>query len=995
LESERWQKIGRLYHAALEREEGQRSAFLKEACAGDEDLRREVESLLDQEQGEDRFLEAPALEVAARALAQDQEATAATFLAGQTISHYRLLEKLGGGGMGVVYKAEDTRLGRLVAMKFLSLLVPRPAQGHVEKSPEHSPQALERFKREARAASALSHPNICVVHDVGEHDGLPYIVMELLEGRTLRRLIEAGPLKIEQLLDLAVQIADALAAAHAKSIIHRDIKPANIFVTTRGEAKVLDFGLAKLTPDGETGAASRHSAQALPVGDANHEAVARASQGTAKTAASHDDSLTSPGMALGTVAYMSPEQARGEDLDTRTDLFSLGSVLYEMATRQQPFTGNTAVDVLAAILTQAPLAPRELNPELPAELERIILTALEKDRDLRYQSAAELRADLKRLRRDTSSGHTLGIAGARFAAAREDAVARAMSALRRRWWIPAIVAVVAAAAFAYVGLRPLPPPKVTAYQQITNDGIMKDLVGTDGVRLYFTEGTGTSSWITEVAIRGGEPARVPMPHFDPFDVSPDGSNLLAGEVTTYNPGSLWSVPILGGSPHRIGNLLASSAAWSPDGRRVVYTQGGDLFVAQDDGSEARKLASVPGKVLKPAWSPDGKQVRFTLFDEQRLSRTLWEVSAEGGSTRPLFPGWHNPPDECCGRWTTDGKYFVFYALGGIWALAERRRVLRQASTQPVLLTSGPIPFSEALPSKDGKHLFALGMAPRGEVVRYDDRSKQFVPFLSGVSAELVSFSNDGQWVAYVTFPDGALWRSKADGSARLQLTQPEMTKSPMSYVLGPRWSPDGAELLYYTAAPGRLSRMYRLSASGGQPQELLADLNQVKSDPNWSPDGKKICFSGGSGTSPLPGPNIHILDLDTQTVTDVPDSNGFFSPRWSPDGRNLVALSRDSSRLALFDFSTQKWEGVVQGAFFSWPCWSHDDRYVYYVQGGRNPAVMRFGTADRKAERVVDLKDFHSTGFYGTSLSLAPGDRPIMTRDLGSTEIFTLDWQAP
>jgi serine/threonine protein kinase/Tol biopolymer transport system component len=998
-----------LYHAALEHEEGQRATFLREACAGDEDLRREVESLLAQEDGGDHFLEAPALEAAARALARDgAEAPKAALLAGQTISHYRLLEKLGGGGMGVVYKAEDTRLGRLVAIKFLTPPTARLSRGQLERAAEHDPQALERFKREARAASALSHPNICVVYDVGEHDGQPFIVMELLEGRTLRRLIEAGPLKIEPLLELAVQIADALAAAHAKRIIHRDIKPTNIFVTTRGEAKILDFGLAKLTPGGETDVASLRSAQALPVGDVRQKAITRTAPGAIRAGPPDDDSLTSPGMALGTVAYMSPEQARGEALDARTDLFSLGSVLYEMATRQQPFTGRTAVDVLAAILTQAPKAPRELDAELPPELERIILTALEKDRDLRYQSATELRADLKRLRRDTSSGQTLGIARARWPAGRAGAMARALSALRRRWWIAAIGAIAAVVLFAYLELRPLPPPKVTGYQQITNDGTMKEIVGTDGVRLYLAVTSGPGRWTAQTAISGGELVRVPMPspHFNAFDVSPDGSSLLAGEITAYyGEGPLWTVPILGGSPHRVGDLVAAAAAWSSNGQRVAYSRRGDLFVAQSDGSEALKLASVPGMIRTPAWSPHDRRIRFTEYDDQRALQTLWEVSADGANAHLLFPGWHNPPDECCGKWTTDGRYFVFYAQQGIWALPEQPRFLWRGALRPVRLTSGPIPFYEPLPSRDAKRLFAVGAVPRGEVVRYDERSKQFVPFLSGISAEFVTFSKDGKWVAYVTYPDGALWRSKADGSNRLQLTQsfPDSSRGARfnvglasTFVLNPRWSPNGAEIAYCSNAPGRLPKIYRVSASGGQPQELLPNLNQDKNDPNWSPDGRRISFGGASGTAgPLPGPNIHILDLGTQAVTDVPASNELFSPRWSPDGRYLAALSRDFSRLALFDFSTLKWEPVVEGAFLSWPCWSHDGRYVYYIQGGAVSAVMRFRMADRKAERVVDLKDVHTTGFYGTSLTLTPDDQPVMTRDIGTQEIFALDWQAP
>lgn len=548
---------------------------------------------------------------------------------------------------------------------------------------------------------------------------------------------------------------------------------------------------------------------------------------------------------------------------------------------------------------------------------------------------------------------------------------------------------------------------MTAYKQITSDGFYKQIAGTDGARLYFTEVFGVGNWIAQMATSGGEPARVPMPSpsFRLLDVSPDGSSLLAGEIITYAQGPMWTVPILGGSPRRVGNLVATAGAWSPDGQRIVYAQQGDLFVAQNDGSGTRKLASVQGKILMPAWSPDGKRIRFTAYDEPRLSQALWEVSAEGTNAHVLFPGWHNPPHECCGRWTPDGKYYVFASQGAIWAQAERRGLLRRAVPQPVRVTSGAIPFSEALPSKDGKHLFAVGVAPRGEVVRYDDRSKQFLPFLAGVSAEFVTFSKDGQWVAYVTYPDGALWRSKADGSDRLQLTQPfgdssrgtflAMGVVSSSYVINPRWSPDGSEIAYFSQAPGRLPRIYRVSASGGQPQELLSSLNQVKTDANWSPDGKKICFGGASGTSPLHGPNVHIVDLETQRVTDVPDSNAYFSPRWSPDGRYLVALSLDSSKLALFDFSTQKWEEVVKGGFFIWPCWSHNGRYVYYVQGVNNPAVMRFGIADRKAERVVDLKEFHTAGFYGSSMCLTPDDQPVMTRNIGTQEIFALDWQAP
>jgi len=905
---------------------------------------------------------------------------------GQTISHYRVLERVGGGGMGVVYKAEDTSLGRFVALKFLP------------EDVAHDGQALERFRREARAASALNHPNICTIYEIANHEAEWFIAMEFLDGVTLKHRIAGRPLDTELLLGLAIEIADALDAAHTAGIVHRDIKPANLFITKRGHAKVLDFGLAKRTP---------------VHGDAE-EVQGPPGQATATMEAQ----LTSPGTALGTVAYMSPEQVRAKELDARTDLFSFGAVLYEMATGVLPFGGETSGVVYEAILNREPVSPLRLNPHLPVKLEDIINKALEKDRNLRYQGAAEIRADLLRLKRDSESGR----APAKVVPA--DSVGELRSTSRQtvagpasvsgvipkphpgRWWVGVVLAVVAVIAIAILALRlivPLPPPRVSGYAQVTNDGGVKlwpqfgseTALVTDGSRIYFVEMPALSSTLMQVSALGGEASKisVPFPDFVIGDISPDRSSLLMPAANSQeNQIDLWALPLPAGTPRRLGGLRGYDGTWSPDGQRVLFADGHDLFTARADGTESKKLASLPGLPWWPRWSPDGSRIRFSVVNTESGTDSLWEMQPDGSNPRALLQGWNSPAQECCGNWTPDGRYFIFQSTRNgqtqIWAMSEKRGLLRKTNLEPAELTTGPLSYFTPVASADGKKLFAIGSQPRGELGRFNQKTLQFEPYLSGISAEDVEFSRDGQWATYTGYPEGSLWRSRADGSDRLQLTLP-----PLRAGL-PRWSPDGKQIVFTGVVSGQGFKTYLVQAAGGALQKITAG-GQNEGDANWSPDGNSIVYWTSASWPPGSDIAINILDLRTHKVSIVPGSRGLFSPHWSPDGRYIAALHTDALGSMLFDFRTQKWselESIPAG----FPNWSRDGTYLYFLSSGRDAAIYRVRISDHKLEKVVSLKGIRLTiGQVGTWCGLGPDDSPLILRDVGSQEIYALDVQLP
>jgi serine/threonine protein kinase len=761
MDAERWKRVDDLLQAALRVPVAQQHDFLRHRCGGDSELLEEVRSLLTSHRKAGSFLESPGVQVAQ--LAADMPtldthpSSGALIAAGHTISHYRVLEPLGSGGMGIVYKAEDISLGRLVALKFLP------------EETAREPLALERFRREARAASALNHPNICTIYEIGEHEGRAFIAMEYLDGMTLRQRIAGRPLEMEVLLPLATEIADALEAAHAEGIVHRDIKPANVFVTKRGHAKVLDFGLAKLTGPQKKGSSS---------GSGEEE--------TALTL----EPLTGGGAALGTVAYMSPEQARAKELDNRTDLFSFGAVLYEMTTGQHPFRGESEATIYDAILNRDPVPPAELNRDASAKLEEIIHKALEKERDLRYQHAADIRTDLQRLKRDTESDTKPRFAATRPQRRSRLAIGAGVSLL--------MAVLVASVIVIWRNSARVAPVDSSQWVQLTNftGEIFEPTLSPDGRMLAFLRSTGGLAQLYIKLLPDGEP--VQLTHDEIKNkltpvFSPDGSRIAYG--TTEHDWQTWVVPVLGGQPQ----LLLSNAtglSWI-DARHVMFSEikSGDhlAVVTATEGRSEQRDVYVPPEESHMAHfsylSPDHKWVLVAEMGGDGRMIPCQLVPFSGGAAQSV-----GPQSGGCeyAAWSLDGKWMYFTSDAG----SKGDHIWRQAFPDGV-----PQQLTHTLGDEEG-----IAMAPDGRSL-----------------------------VTSVGGSERSVWVHDQDGERQL---------SSQGYSFSPRFSNDGSRVFYLVAAN---------SAEADHGGELwVSDLGTAQDskvlpgiairDFSVSPDDKQVVF---------------------------------------------------------------------------------------------------------------------------------------------------------
>jgi Tol biopolymer transport system component/DNA-binding winged helix-turn-helix (wHTH) protein len=570
---------------------------------------------------------------------------------------------------------------------------------------------------------------------------------------------------------------------------------------------------------------------------------------------------------------------------------------------------------------------------------------------------------------------------------------------RRTYYVPVIlgtvVVIIGTLALWKAVYRTPSAPRILRFTRLTEDGQTKfGPLSTDGSRIYFNEVLrGPRSLIAQVPVKGGEVVPLSTPIKQPvvLDLSKEGTDLLVGsnDDEGREGGALWVQPVAGGSPRRVGTILAGAARFGPDGTSIIYAKGHDVYSVNLDGSSPRKLLTVDSAPLAFRFSPDARVFRFSQFDSVVESVTIMEASADGTRLRKMFEGLR-------GEWTPNGRFFIFEKMidGRIdlWSLPEAKRLPWQKRTDnPIQLTAGPLSFADPSPSKDGKTIFAVGLSQRSEVIRYDLGSRRFVPYLSGISAEGLAFSRDGQWVAYTSYPDGMLWRSKVDGSERLQLTF-----RPMRRAFLPRWSPDGKQIAFNAIIPDASWNIFLVSSNGGTPERIFPS-GETQMDVNWSPDGNSLVF----GSVFIPNAPIYVIDLRSKHVSPLPGSNGIFSPHWSPDGKQIAGITTATRTLMLFDFASQKWTELF-GYAVGYENWSRDGKYLYFQDfhdhaPGVGYRIVRLRLSDRKIENVGELGSIggSTTGTFGPWFGLAPDDSPLFARDISTTEIYSLEMDWP